>query len=202
MIGVTESADYVISEEKENMKASEMIEKWETGEDDGQRDTINVLKKYITRLHSKHPVVIHVPNEDRSIEGDRIQLENVYEYERTIAENITLIETPENETDQRNYLSVTLSQNPSLFYYCSFAYDGRINPRIISREVSELELPLDVEGKKVKANDIIFIFLDDEKSKIDNVLGGICRQTKMKDFLLANAPKILVLILIKSTSEK
>lgn len=179
------------------MKASEMIEKWETGEDDGQRATISVLKKYIARLHSKHPVVIHVPTGDRGIEGDRIQMENVYEYERTIAENITLIEIPEDETDQRNYLSVILSQNPSLFYYCSFAYDGKINPRIISREVSELELPLDVEGNKVKANDIIFIFLDDEKSKIDNVLGGICRQTKMRDFLIANAPKILVLILIK-----
>ena len=143
-----------------------------------------------------------MPTGDRSIASDKIKLQRIYQYERTIADNITLIDKPEDETDQRNYLLVKLYHNPSLFYHCSFAYDGKINPRIISREATELELPFELEGKKVKDNDITLILLDGKKNKVENVLDGICRQDKMKNLLLANEPEILVLILIKSASDK
>lgn len=184
------------------MNAIKLIEKWDTDENNDQRDNIDALKKYIASLNSKRPFIIQLDAEDRGLEGEKIKLQHVFQFERTIADNITLIEKPEDETDQRNYLAVYLYRNPSLFYYCSFAYDGKINPRIISREVGELELPLDVEGKQVKDNDIIFVFLDDEKNKVDNVLDGICKQKRMKDILITNTPKILVLILLKSSSDK
>lgn len=184
------------------MNALEMIGKWEVANHKNQKETINVLKKYILRLHDKSAIVIKLRTGLRGIESESIHLNPIYEFERTINDNITLIEKPEDETDERNYLSAILYHNPSLFYYCSFAYDGKINPRIISREVSQLELPLEIKREKVKDNDVIFIFLDDEKSRVDKVFEGVCKQMKMKDILIANATKILVLILLISPADK
>jgi len=182
------------------MKASDLIEQWENDDNPGQKDNINALNKYIRRLHSKKPITFKLPTGDRAIESDRIQLQTIYEFERTMTDNITLIGKPKEDTDQGHLLSVALYRNPSLFYHCSFAYDGKINPRIISQEVSELDLPLEIEGKKVKDNDVIFIYLHDEKDKVDNVLDGLCKQNKIKHVLSTHNPKILILILIKSPS--
>jgi len=184
------------------MKASDLIKEWDTNSDHNQRENIGALQRYVKRLQSKKSVVIHFETGDRGTEGSKIKFETIYECERTIQDKTILIEKHENETDQRNSLALMLYRYPSTFYHCCLAYDGKINPRILSKEASELKPPLKIDGNKVKDNDIVFIFLDNDKNKVDNVLAGLCQQKRMKDILKASAPKILVLILLKSASSK
>lgn len=184
------------------MKAITLIDKWSKDKNTEQSDNIDALKKYISHLKSKRPLVVWLGTGERGLESEKIKLQYVYQFKKDIAENVILIEKPEDETDQSNLLALFLYRNPVSFYYCCLAYDGKINPRIISKEVSELELPLELEGSRVKDNDILLLFLDDDKSKIDHLLDGLCKQSKMRDILTANPPKIFVLILMKTPSNK